>query len=170
MKNVSALVLSLTFPLALAIAAPAVAQQAATRPATSVSLPTIEGGWVRATVPGQQATGAFMRITAPESMQIVGITTPVAAVAELHEMKMEGDVMHMRAVDKLDLPAGKAVELKPGGYHLMLQELKQPLPKGATVPLTLVLRNAKGAESRMELKLPVALQSPAGGGAAPNKH
>jgi copper(I)-binding protein len=154
--------------IALALAGPALGQPAtAPTPASSTAAASqpviIEGGWVRATVPGQQATGAFMRITAREATQLVGVSTPVAAVAELHEMKMEGDVMQMRAVDKLDLPAGKSVELKPGGYHLMLQDLKKPLDAGTTVPLTLVLRNAQGVQSRLQLELPV--QASAGLGA-----
>jgi len=153
--------------IALALAGPVAAQQPATPSSQSTNLPAIEGAWVRATVPGQRATGAFMRITAREPMQLVSVSTPVAAVAALHEMKLEGDVMQMRAVDKLDLPPGKVVELKPGGYHLMLQDLKQPLQAGTTVPLTLVLRNASGAQSRMQLDLPVQT-SP--GSSASTKH
>ena len=89
-------------------------------------------------------------------MQLVGVSTPVAGTAEVHEMKMDGDVMRMRAISKLDLPAGQTVELKPGGYHVMLMDLKQPLAPGSTVPLTLALRDAKGVESKLELKVPVA--------------
>jgi periplasmic copper chaperone A len=137
------------------------------------NLPRVEGAWVRSSVAGQQGTGAFMRITSPQPLKLVGVSTPVAGVAEVHEMKMEGDVMLMRPVTQLDLPAGKTVELKPGGYHLMLLDLKQPLPKDSVVPLTLVLRDAKGRESRMELKVPVAVRAPAsatGAPAATHKH
>ncbi|MEI8157805.1 MAG: copper chaperone PCu(A)C, partial [Burkholderiales bacterium] len=81
----------------------------------------VKDAWARATVPGQKATGAFMKLTAKEGTKLVAISSPVAGVGEVHEMKMEGDVMKMRAVTGgLDLPAGKAVELKPGGYHVML--------------------------------------------------
>jgi periplasmic copper chaperone A len=128
--------------------------------AAAQALPKVEGAWVRSTVPGQSGTGAFMKLTAREPLQLVGVSTPVAGVAQVHEMKMEGDVMHMRPVPKLDLPAGQAVELKPSGYHLMLQDLKQPLVAGTTVPLTLVLRDAKGAENKLELSLPVAVTAP----------
>jgi periplasmic copper chaperone A len=161
--------MKILFPalLALVLAGPALAQHAPAPPtAESAALPAVEGAWVRATVAGQQATGAFMRITAKETMQLVGVSSPAAGVAELHEMKMEGDMMRMRAVDKLELPAGKLVELKPGGYHLMLQDLKKPLEAGTTVPVTLVLRNAKGAQSRMQLELSVQ----AGVGAPAKKH
>ena len=155
--------LCLVAAAALAAIAPAQAQPAA--PAgLSQQLPRVEGAWVRSAVPGQHGTGAFMKITAPRPMQLVGVSTPVAGVAEVHEMKMEGDVMKMRAIPALDLPAGRTVELKPGGYHLMLMELKQSLKAGATVPITLLLRDAAGAESRLELKVPVAAKAPGGGG------
>jgi copper(I)-binding protein len=120
----------------------------------------VKDAWVRTAVPGQSGTGAFMSITAKDGAKLVGASSPVAGVAEVHEMKMEGDVMRMRAVPGLDLPAGQTVQLKPGGYHVMLMELKQALPKGSTVPLTLILRDAKGQESKLELKLPVAATPP----------
>ncbi|WP_431097569.1 copper chaperone PCu(A)C [Polaromonas aquatica] len=128
----------------------------------------VEGAWARATVQGQKGTGAFMSLTAKDGAQLVGVSSPVAGVAEVHEMKMEGDVMKMRAVPSLALPAGKKVELKPGGYHLMLMDLKAPLAKDSTVPVTLLFKDAKGAESKLELKLPVATAAP--GSAAGHKH
>ncbi len=133
----------------------------------------VTDAWVRATVPGQKGTGAFMKITAKEGTRLVGISSPVAGIAEVHEMKLEGDVMKMRAVPALDLPAGKTVEFKSGGYHVMLMDLKRPLAKDSTVPLTLVFKNAKGAESRVELKVPVSTVAPgasaAGAGKADDK-
>jgi copper(I)-binding protein len=138
--------------------------------ASAQAQPAVEQAWVRASVPGQQATGAFMRITAPEPLQLVGASSPVAGVTEVHEMKMEGDVMRMRPSGPVDLPAGKPFELKPGGYHIMLQDLKQPLKAGASVPITLVFRNPKGVESRVEVRAPVALQPPAGAAAAGGMH
>jgi len=121
----------------------------------------VQGAWVRASVPGQSGTGGFMTLTAPVALRLVGVATPVAATAEVHEMRMDGDVMRMRAVDGLDLPAGTPVQLKPGGYHLMLTGLRQALTKGTTVPVTLVLRDAQGAEHRQALRLPVAAAAPA---------
>lgn len=118
----------------------------------------VKDAWIRTPVQGQKSTGAFMKITATENMKLVAVSTPVAGVAEVHEMKMEGDIMKMRAVKGgLDLPAGKTVELSPGGYHLMVMDLKAALPKGSTVPFTLVFKDAKGTESKVELKVPVAL-------------
>lgn len=140
--------------LALATMAAALAQPAA--PAVRV-----DGAWARASVQGQTGTGAFMALTAREPLKLVAVASPAAGVAEVHEMKVEGDVMRMRAIDALDLPAGKTVELKPGGYHVMLLDLKAPLMKDSVVPLTLVFRDAKGAESRMQLQLPVSARAPA---------
>ncbi|MGB4115084.1 MAG: copper chaperone PCu(A)C [Polaromonas sp.] len=134
----------------------------------------VKDAWVRSTVPGQKGTGGFMKITSKDGAKLVGVSSPVAGVGEVHEMKMEGDVMKMRAVPSVDLPAGKAVELKPGGYHVMLMDLKQPLAKDSKVPLTLVFKDAKGVESKMELSVPVSATAPgapATGGAAPmHKH
>ena len=123
---------------------------------------SIEGAWARASVPGQSASGAFMRLTAAQATRLVQVESPAAGVSEVHEMKMEGDVMKMRALPGLDLPAGQAVELKPGGYHVMLMDLKAPLAKGTQVPLTLVFQDASGVQSRQELQLPVATSAPGG--------
>jgi copper(I)-binding protein len=125
---------------------------------------TVQGAWARASVQGQQGTGAFMTLTAREKLTLVGVATPVAGVAEVHEMKMEGDVMRMRAVAGIELPAGRAVELKPGGYHLMLMDLKAPLKPDTQVPVTLSFRDAKGATRTLEVSVPVAVRGPAGGG------
>ena len=120
----------------------------------------VKDAWVRSTVVGQMGTGAFMKITAKVGTQLVGVSSPVAGVGEVHEMKMEGDVMKMRALPQLDLPAGRAVELKPGGYHVMLMDLKQPLMKDTKVPLTLTFKDAKGVESKLELSVPVSSLAP----------
>ncbi len=122
---------------------------------------TVTDAWTRATVQGQKATGAFMKITAKDNAKLVGVSSPVAGVAEIHEMKMDKDVMKMAALPNgLDLPAGKAVELKPGGYHVMLMDLKSPLAKDTTVPVTLTFQDAKGVKTQMELKVPVGMQPP----------
>jgi copper(I)-binding protein len=131
----------------------------------------VQNAWVRATVQGQKATGAFMQITAPAASTLVSVSTPVAGVAEVHEMKMDGDVMRMRPLPKgLELPAGKAVQLKPGGYHLMLMDLKLPLQKDTTIPITLTLRDSKGVQSTQELRVPVLSAAPAGQGAHQHSH
>jgi copper(I)-binding protein len=121
----------------------------------------VKDAWVRTSVKGQMATGAFMRITAKESVKLVGASSPMAGVVEVHEMKMEGNVMKMNAVPALDLPAGKTVELKPGSYHVMLMDLKSTLTKDSTISLTLNFKDAKGASSKLELKVPVLTAAPA---------
>ena len=120
----------------------------------------VKDAWVRSTVPGQKGTGAFMKITAKDGAKLVGVSSPVAGVGEVHEMTMEGDVMKMRALPSLDLPAGKVVELKSGGYHVMLMDLKQPLTKDSKVPLTLLFKDAKGVDSKLELIVPVGTAAP----------
>ncbi len=133
----------------------------------------IRDAWIRTTVQGQKGTGAFMKLTAKEGARLVGVSSPVAGVAEVHEMKMEGDIMRMRAIPGLDLPAGKTVELRPGGYHLMLMDLKSVLPKDTTVPVTLVFKDARGVESRLDIKVPVGTAAPGAsshGSAATHKH
>jgi len=125
---------------------------------------SVQSAWARATVQGQKATGAFMTLTAKTATTLVGVSTSVAGVAEVHEMKMDNNVMQMRALpDGLPLPAGKTVALQPGGYHVMLMDLKLPLQKDTTIPLTLRFKDAKGVESSLDIKVPVSQVAPAGG-------
>ncbi len=122
----------------------------------------IEDAWVRGTVAQQKASGAFMRLTAPQDTRLVSASSPLAGVVEVHEMAMDKDVMRMRAVPALALAAGKTTELKPGGLHVMLMDLKQPLKAGETVPLTLVFEDANKARSSQTVQATVrALGAPA---------
>ena len=116
---------------------------------------SVKDPWVRGTVSGQKATGMFGQITSTAGGKLVSASSPVAGVVEVHEMVMDGNVMKMRAVAGLELPAGKAVELKPGGYHLMLMDLKQELKTGDAVPVTLVIEGAGGKRESVEIKAPV---------------
>ncbi len=116
---------------------------------------TVKDPWVRGTVAGQKATGMFAQVTSASGGKLVSATSPVAGVVEIHEMVMDGNVMKMRAVTGLELPAGKAVELKPGGYHVMLMDLKQDLKTGESVPVTLVIEGAGGKRESVEVKAPV---------------
>lgn len=134
---------------------------AAAAQAQNVSV-SVSDAWARATVPGQKATGAFMKLTAKDGARLVGVSSPVAGVAEVHEMKMADNVMKMSAIPALDLPPGQTVELKPGGYHVMLMDLKQPLAQDGSVPLTLQFQDAKGNKSQLELKVPVRAQASPG--------
>ena len=111
-----------------------------------------------------------MNITAKQGTRLVGVSSPAAGIAEVHEMKVEKDVMKMRSVPELDLPAGQTVSLKPGGYHVMLLDLKAPLAKDSTVPVTLRFKDAKGVESKLDLVLPVGLAAPGAVAGKPAEH
>ncbi|RFO95159.1 hypothetical protein DIC66_19815 [Rhodoferax lacus] len=127
---------------------------------------TISKPWARATVQGQKAAGVFMDLSAAVGTRLVSASSPVAAFGQVHTMRMEGDIMKMQALKEgLELPAGKTVELKPGGFHIMLMDLRIPLQKDSTLPLTLVFMDAKGVESRTEITVPVQAM-----GQAPHTH
>ncbi len=122
----------------------------------------VKDAWIRATVAQQKATGAFMQLTAKADSRVVQATSPMAGVVEIHEMAMENDVMRMRAVPALPLPAGKTVELKPGGYHVMLMDLKGPVKEGDVVPVSLVVEGKDGLRQTVEIKaMARALNTPA---------
>ena len=116
---------------------------------------TVREPWVRATVAQQKATGAFMQVVSAAGGRLVSASSPVAGVVEIHEMAMDGNVMKMRAIAGLDLPAGKAVELKPGGHHVMLMDLKQGLQAGQSVPITLVVEGAGGRRETVQVSATV---------------
>jgi copper(I)-binding protein len=123
---------------------------------------TVTDAWIRGTVPQQTATGMYATLRSAEGGRLVAASSPLAGAAEIHEMTMHGSTMHMRPLaDGLELPAGQAVELKPGGYHVMLLQLKEPLRAGATVPVTLVVEHADRRRETLELQVPV--RSLAGG-------
>ncbi|MFG6457317.1 copper chaperone PCu(A)C [Roseateles sp. BYS96W] len=112
----------------------------------------VDDPWVRATVAPQKATGAFMQLTSAKAVKVVAAASPVAGMVEIHEMKMDDGVMKMRAVDALPLPAGQAVALKPGSYHVMLMGLKAPIKAGEIVPLTLTVEGEDGKRTAVEIK------------------
>jgi len=137
--------------VALTFATPSYAQSA------KVGGLEIENAYTRATVPGQQVAGGFLRIENSGSVvdQLISASSPVAAEVQIHEMAMDGNVMRMRQVKDISVPAGGSVELKPGGYHLMLMNIKTPLAVGEVVPVK--LKFAKAGE--VEVKLPVKAMS-----------
>jgi VCBS repeat-containing protein len=117
---------------------------------------TVADAWVRGTVAQQKATGMFAKITSASGGKLVAASSPAAGVVEVHEMAMEGTTMKMRALaNGLVLPAGQTVELKPGGYHVMLMDLKQPLKEGETVTVSLVIEGKDGQRETVEVKAPV---------------
>jgi hypothetical protein len=132
---------------------------------------TVKDAWVRGTVPQQKATGAFFQISSAAGGKLLSASSPAAGVVEIHEMAMDGTTMRMRALPNgLDLPAGKAVELKPGGFHVMLLDLKAPLKAGESVDLSLVVEGKDGKKETIAVKAPVKELAAAGGGHGMHKH
>jgi copper(I)-binding protein len=111
--------------------------------------------WIRATVPAQKVTGAFMRVQSATAARLVGVQTDVAGRAELHEMAMNGQTMRMRRVESIELPAGKPVNLASGGYHIMLMDLKRQVKEGETLGLTLQVQDAAGKRQDVKVSVPV---------------
>lgn len=124
---------------------------------------TISEPWVRGTVPAQKATGAFMSLSSKAGVRIVGASSPAAGVTEIHSMVMEGGVMKMRPMDVLEVPSGQTVELKPGGYHVMLMQLKAPISEGSTVPITFMVEGADKKVEAVSFEAPTRSLSAAAG-------
>ena len=116
--------------------------------------------WVRATVPSQKSTGAFVTLTSTEDAKIVGASSPAAKKAEIHSSMMMGGVNHMHAIDAIALPAGKPVELKPGGNHVMLMDLARQVKPGDVVPIVFTIEGRDGKRTQVEVK---AMGRPLGG-------
>jgi hypothetical protein len=139
---------SSAFPAALALAL-------AVTPLTATAEVKATDAWVRATVPSQKSTGAFVTLTSSEDAKVVGAASPAAAAVELHTSKMEGGVMQMREVHAIELPAGKPVELKPGATHMMLLGLSRPARAGESLPLQLTIEDKRGKRSALEVNAAV---------------
>lgn len=143
---------------AAVLAFPAIAQQ----PVASSSAVDVRDAWARATPSGASTGAAYFTLSSPSGDVLLGASSPVAALASVHEMRMDGAIMRMRAVEGgLPLPAGQAVTLQPGGYHVMLEQLTGPLKQGQTIPLRLTFRNAPP----VDLQVPVQAIGAAGPGA-----
>ena len=112
----------------------------------------VDDAWVRATVPGQPSTGAFMHITSSTDSKLVEVRSPVAKTVQIHESKMTNDVMSMQPVASVALPAGKSVAIVPEGYHVMLIDLVNQVKAGDQVPLTLIVEDSKGVKESIEVK------------------
>ncbi len=124
----------------------------------------IEQPFARATVAGQKAAGGFMKIeNKGPADQLIAASSPVAGEMQLHTMVMDGNVMKMREVKAIDVPANGSVELKPGGLHLMFMDIKTPLKAGETVPVKLRFQKA----GEVEIRVPVREM---GGGSGHMKH
>lgn len=131
---------------------------------------SITAPWIRATVPQQESTGVFMHVASLSEARLVGVSTPVADRAEMHQMDMRGQTMQMREVESIDLAAGKAVDLASGGYHIMLIGLKRQLKAGEVVPLTIVVEKQDKQRERITLKVPVKPLTFSGPGTGASRH
>jgi len=146
-----------------ALAVPAIAQQPPDAPAAVA----VRDAWARATPSGASTGAAYLTLTSPAGDVLVGASSPAAAQASVHEMRMDGDIMRMRAVEEgLPLPAGQPVTLRPGGYHVMLERLAGPLKQGQSVSVRLLFRNAPP----VDLQVPVQAVGAAGPGGAHAGH
>lgn len=126
------------------------------------SLPALAGddveitnAWTRATAPGQQVGAAYMTLTSKTDMTLESVESPVAGSVEIHSMTMKDGVMRMRKLETLPLKANAPEHLAPGGFHLMLFDLKKPLKIGETVDFTLHLKDVSGHDSTQHLVSPI---------------
>jgi copper(I)-binding protein len=116
---------------------------------------SVTAPWVRATVPAQKSTGAYMHLVSASGARLVGVSSPVAVTVELHQMEMKGDMMKMRQVDGIDLPPGKGVNLASGSYHIMLVGLKRQLRAGEAVEISLQVQGKNKKLEKVTVKVPV---------------
>ncbi len=131
---------------------------------------TVTNAWVRATVPGQEVAGAFMDIQSDANARLILARSTVTPRVEVHEMKMDGDVMRMREVKAVELPKGVKVSLKPGGYHIMLMNLKKPIAAGDKIPLTLVIETQGKYENILVEAVAKSPMEGSGGAMQQNMH
>ena len=114
----------------------------------------VSNAWARATAPGQEVGAAYLSLKSDKPAKLTALSSPVADSVEIHEMSMKNGVMKMRMLKTLDLPAGKLVKLEPGGFHLMLVDLKKPLQAGENIDIVLTFKDSKGTASQ-KIQLPV---------------
>lgn len=120
----------------------------------------IKNQWVRASNDGQDVSAAYMTIVSNEDTSLIAIDSDVADVIEIHSMSMENGVMKMRMLDTLDLIAGKPTELSPGGFHLMLFDLKKPLTADNEAHFILHFKNKAGQEKTISVTSPIKAEAP----------
>jgi periplasmic copper chaperone A len=140
--------------------------------ASSLAAPSVKVGnaWVRAALPGQQATGAYLELTSSGAAALVAARSPVAARTEIHTMALEGGVMRMRPVPRIELPAGATVRLAPGGLHLMLMDLTRPLEPGDRVPLVLTVQGSGTSAVTLEVEVEAEVRGLGGQPAPHHRH
>jgi copper(I)-binding protein len=127
---------------------------------TSTAMPImVENAWARATPGTIKTGGAYMTLVdhGTSADRLIGVATPVAGKAELHVMSEDNGIMKMRPVDAVPVEPGKPTELKPGGYHVMLIDLKQPLKEGDSFPMTLTFEKAGTIQVTVKVEKPGAM-------------
>lgn len=122
----------------------------ATQSASAANI-SVTDAWARATMPGQKVSGAYMQIRSDADARLISASSPAVPRVEIHEMKMDGDVMRMREVEAIELPKGKTVSLEPGGFHIMLMNLPKPIAAGEVIPLVLTVESG-GKRQTVEVK------------------
>ena len=129
---------------------------------TAIAAPVVSGSWIKTTIPGSAVSAAYMQIKSATPFKLIKAESPAAGIVEIHDMKMNAGVMEMKALDVIEVPANKAVTLKPGGMHVMLMNVKKPINKGDKVPMTLTFEGADKKVVLVKLEL-VARESTAAG-------
>ncbi len=126
---------------------------------SSAEAPQISDVWVKATIPGSNVSAAYLRIKSAKTVKLVKAETAVANIAELHSMNMKDGVMEMKAESSFNVSAGKTIELKPGGMHIMLMQVAKPIKAGDKVPLTLTFDTGGGNSLVMNVEAIARAQS-----------
>lgn len=139
----------------LALTVHAANMSAAETAARTTQSPAVTEAWARATVPGQPVAAAYMKISSPFHVTLIGVETDVAKQVQVHDMQMNDGVMQMRRHDQLDIPAGATIELAPGGMHLMLLGLKKPLKAGDAITVKMTFVDAEKAKVTSVVTVPV---------------
>ena len=120
----------------------------------------ITDNWVRATAEGQDVGAAYMTITSASDTSLVKVESSASDSIEIHSMRMENGIMKMRMLEQLDLKAKTPNKLAPGGFHLMLFDLKNPLKAGETVSFSLHFKNEAGKETLVTISSPILTEQP----------
>lgn len=119
---------------------------------TGASPVIVSDVWAKTTVPGGSVSAAYMHIKSSVPVKLVKAETPISGNVEIHDMKMNDGVMEMKAMDALQVPANKLIELKPGGMHVMLMKLNKPINKGDKVPLKLTFEGTDKKTFTMDVE------------------
>jgi periplasmic copper chaperone A len=139
----------------LAACEPKTGAETGTKTDVKITEVKISDSWVRENAPGQSVGAAYMTLNSPQDSTLVYVETPAAGSVEIHSMSMENNVMKMRMLEELPLKAGKPEKLAPGGFHLMLLDLKAPLKAGENAAFKLCFKDSAGKITHQNVMLPI---------------